>query len=337
MSIARLTRRSFLTAAVALPAIISAPVRAAEFTFAQYHNQTADTPLHRNLVQMWEAISRETNGRVVTRVYPENNGLTGGDQDALKMLLSGEVTFFTLMGGILGQVSPIAEAQQLPFAFPSAAAAHKTMDGPFGRYIAETLAAKNIHLFPVCSFDNGMRQVASVEKALTKPEDFRGVRIRVPPGQVIADTFRAFGAEPVTTTANQILAAMQSGRVEAQENPLAVIEGFKLYEVTKHISMTNHIWSGFNLMAHRPTWTKLPDEIRTIVTRNVTLYVQRQRAEQQAFNVGLEATLSGRGITFHQVDQAAFRQRLSGVYAAWKEKVGARGWAMLEGEVGRLG
>jgi TRAP-type C4-dicarboxylate transport system substrate-binding protein len=53
--------------------------------------------------------------------------------------------------------------------------------------------------------------------------------------------------------------------------------------------------------------------------------------------VGLEATLAGRGITFHQVEQAAFRQRLTGVYAAWKEKVGTRGWTMLEAEVGRLG
>ncbi len=332
-----LTRRSLLTAAVAVPAMLAVRARAADFTFAQYHNQAVDTPLHRNLVAMWEAIARETNGRLVARVYAENNGIAGGDQDALKMLLSGEIAFFTLMGGILGQVSPIAEAQQLPFAFRSAAQAHKTMDGPFGRYIAESLAAKNIHLFPVCSFDNGMRQVASVSRVLVKPEDFVGVRMRVPPGQVIADTFRAFGAEPVSTTANQILEAMQSGRVEAQENPLAVIEGFKLYQVTQHISMTNHIWSGFNLMAHRPIWTTLPDDLRAVVTRNATLYVQRQRAEQQAFNAGLKATLAARGITFHEVDQAAFRRRLSGLYASWKEKIGPRGWSLLEAEVGRLG
>ena len=331
------TRRSFLTAAVAAPAILAGPARAADFTFAQYHNQATDTPLHRNLVRMWEAIAQETKGRAVARVHAENNGLAGGDQDALRMLQSGEITFFTLMGGILGELSPIAEAQQLPFAFRSAAQAHTTMDGPFGRYIAETLAVKDIHLFPVGSFDNGMRQVASTARPLVTPEDFVGVRMRVPPGQVIADTFRAFGAEPVTTTANQILAAMQSGRVEAQENPLAVIEGFKLYEVTKHISMTNHIWSGFNLLAHRPTWTNLPEDIRAVITRNATAYVRIQRTEQQAFNTSLETRLKGRGITFHEVDQAAFRRRLSGVYATWKEKIGTRGWTMLEAEVGRLG
>ncbi len=331
------TRRSFLALTGVAPAIIASRAQAADFTFAQYHNQAVDTPLHRNLVAMWEAIGRQTNGRIAAKVYAENNGLPGGDQDALKMLVAGEIPFFTLMGGILGQLSPIAEAQQLPFAFSSAAIAHKTMDGPFGRLIAESLVPRGIHLFPVGSFDNGMRQVASIEKVLVKPEDFAGIRMRVPPGAVIGDTFRAFGAATVTTTANQILDAMMSGKVDAQENPLAVIEGFKLYQVTKHISMTNHIWSGFNLMAHLPTWRRLPDGIRDVITRNATTFVKRQRVEQQAFNDSLVSVLAGRGITFHQVDQPAFRRRLPGVYADWKKKVGPRGWSMLEAEVGKLG
>ena len=86
MTNATWTRRSFLAASVAAPALIASRARAAEFTFAQYHNQAVDTPLHRNLVAMWEAIARETQGRLVARVYAENNGIPGGDQDALKML-----------------------------------------------------------------------------------------------------------------------------------------------------------------------------------------------------------------------------------------------------------
>jgi len=337
VSSASWTRRSFLSLTAVAPAVLSSRARAADFTFAQYHNQAVDTPLHRNLVAMWEAIGRETNGRVAGKVYPENNGLPGGDQDALKMFVAGEIPFFTLMGGILGQISPLAEAQQLPFAFGSAAAALKTMDGPFGRYLADSLAPKGIHLFPIGSFDNGMRQVGTLDKVLIKPDDFRGIRVRVPPGGVIGDTFRAFGAETVTTTANQILDAMKTGKVDAHENALAVIEGFRLYEATNHLSMTNHIWSGFNLMGHRPTWLRLPEDIRDVITRTAATYVKRQRTEQQAFNDSLGKVLAGRGIMFHDVDQSAFRQRLTGVYSSWKEKVGQRGWALLEAEVGRLG
>ena len=66
---------------------------------------------------MWTAIRTETNGRVEGQVFPENNKISGSDPAALKLLVTGEIHFFTLMGGILGTVVPVAEVQQVPFAF----------------------------------------------------------------------------------------------------------------------------------------------------------------------------------------------------------------------------
>ena len=134
-----------------------------------------------------------------------------------------------------------------------------------------------MYLFPVAGFDNGMRQVTTIAKPVRKPDDLAGMKIRVPAGQMIFDTFQAFGAEPVTTTANLIYDALKSGRVGAQENPLAILEGFKLYELIKYVSMTNHMWSGFNLMAHLATWRGLPDDIKAVIERNATKYVRQQR------------------------------------------------------------
>ena len=111
---------------------------------------------------MWDAIGSETNGRVEAIVHAENNKIAGGDPEALKMLLAGEIQFFTLMGGIIGTVVPVAEVQQVPFAFSRRREAHKAIDGPLGRLIGEEMAAKGMHLFPVGGFDNGMRQVTSV-------------------------------------------------------------------------------------------------------------------------------------------------------------------------------
>src|ERR1700677_583337 len=237
------TRRSVLSGvAAAGTALIVRPSLAAEYKFSQYHNQAASGPLHRNLTAMWEAVRSQTNGRVETTVYAENNKLPGGDPDALKMLIAGDIQFFTLMGGIIGTVAPVAEAQQLPFAFKSAAGAHKAIDGPLGKYIGEEMAAKGMHLFPVAGFANGMRQVAAMSRAVATPEDFAGMKIRVPPGQMMIDTFGALRAQPVTTSANQIYDALKTGRVDAQENPLAIIQGFKLYELLKYVSLTNHMW-----------------------------------------------------------------------------------------------
>jgi TRAP-type C4-dicarboxylate transport system substrate-binding protein len=182
-----------------------------------------------------------------------------------------------------------------------------------------------------------MRQVATIERPITKPEDFAGIKIRVPAGQMIFDTFKAFGAEPVTTTANLIYESLKSGRVGAQENPLAILEGFKLYELVKYVSMTNHMWSGFNLMAHLSTWRGLPDDIKAVIERNAAKYVRQQREDQGKLNASLRQSLAARGLVFNDVDQAAFRAKLPGVYAFWKDKLGSKCWSLLEADVGKLG
>jgi TRAP-type C4-dicarboxylate transport system substrate-binding protein len=154
---------------------------------------------------------------------------------------------------------------------------------------------------------------------------------------MIFDTFAAFGAHPVTTPANQIYSALMSGRVEAQENPLAIMQGYKLDEMIRYVSMTNHMWSGFNLMAHLATWQRLPDDIKTVIERNAAIHVRRQRVEQENVNASLREVFSARGIAFNEIDQSVFRSRLAGVYATWKKKLGSKCWTLLEAETGKLG
>ena len=337
-TMSQLHRRSLLRGtAAAGAALIVRPAAAADYKFRQYHNQAASGTLHKNLTAMWEAVRQESNGRVDVSVHAENDKLQGGDLAALKMLIDGEIQFFTLMGGIIGTVVPVAEAQQVPFAFRTESDAHRAIDGPFGRHIGTEMAAKGMYLFPVGGFDNGMRQVATVSRPIHKPEDFSGMKIRVPPGQMIIDTFKAFGADPITTTANQIYDALKSGRVEAQENPLAILQGFKLYELVKYVSLTGHMWAGFNLMAHLPTWKALPDDLKELIERNAVKYVRQQRQEQGNLNQSLREDFSNRGLIFNDVDQAAFRARLPDVYGKWKERLGKSCWTLLEANVGKLG
>ncbi len=332
------TRRTLLTAAAAAgTTIIVKPTRAADYKFVQYHNQADISTLHKNLVAMWDAIRQETNGRVEAIVYAENNKLAAGDPAALKMLIAGEIQFFTLMGGIIGTVVPMAEVQQVPFAFHSAAEAHKAIDSPLGAYMGEEMAAKGMYLFPIAGFDNGMRQVTTVARPVNRPEDLAAIKIRVPPGQMIFDTFQAFGAEPVTTSANLIYDSIKTGKVGAQENPLAILENFRIYEVVKYVSMTNHMWSGFNQMAYLATWRGLPGDIKDAITRNVTKYVRQQRIDQGNINASLRDKFIAGGLVFNEVDQAPFRAKLANVYATWKDKLGSKCWTLLEAEVGKLG
>jgi tripartite ATP-independent transporter DctP family solute receptor len=333
-----MNRRSFVASAALGSASLlfggAAGQRRAQYAFTQFHNQTAASSLHRRLVEMWSAIRTETQGRVETRVFAQNNQIPGGDPAALKMLIAGDIQFFTLMGGILGNVVPAAEVQQVPFSFRSAAHAHQAMDGPLGAYLREEMAAKGIVGFPVGAFDNGMRQIAGAKRPITVPEDLAGIRMRVPAGQMVADAFRTLGAEPVTVNSDGIYEALKSGKVDAQENPLALVELFKIYEVVKYVSLTNHMWSGFNLLANAAAWKPLPNDIKTTIERNVTKYVRLQRRDQEAMNAGAHASLVRRGLVFNDVDSTPFRSKLSGFYATWKDRLGTRCWSLLDAETG---
>ena len=328
-----LTRRAFVSAAALGPLVVFARSLQAEYTFRQFHNQTATSSLHQRLVEMWAAIRIDTRGRVETEVFAQNNRLAGSDPAALKLLVAGEIQFFTLMGGILGTVVPAAEIQQVPFAFRSAAHAHKAMDGALGRYLQEEMAARGIFGFPVGAFDNGMRHIAGTIRPITRPDDVIGLRMRVPAGQMVADTFRALGAEPITINSDGIYDALKSGTVDAQENPLALVDLFKIYEVVKYVSMTNHMWSGFNLLAHLPTWKRLPGDIAAAIERNVTKYVRLQRRDQELMNTRLRTDLARRGLVFNEVAPGPFRNKLSGVYGTWRERLGSRCWSLLEAAI----
>jgi TRAP-type transport system periplasmic protein len=326
-----LTRRSFVAgAAFGSLTVFRRTLKAAEFTFVQYHNQTATSSLHKRLVEMWATVRKQTNGRVDAQVFAENNRTTGSDPAVLKMLAAGDIQFFTVMGGILGNLVPAAEVQQMPFWFRTAAHAHRAMDGPLGAYLREEMAAKGIAGFRVGAFDNGMRQIAGTKRPIVSPDDLAGIRMRVPAGAMLADTFRALGAEPVTVNSDGIYDALKTGRVDAQENPLALVELFKLDEVVKYVSMTNHMWSGFNLIAHLPTWKRLPGDVAAVIERAAETSVRLQRRDQEQMNQAARMRLARRGLVFNDVDSAPFRARLTDVYNNWKERLGSRCWALLE-------
>src|SRR5215470_1844986 len=299
----QITRRAFVSGAAGSLAVFTRSVGAADYNFTQYHNQTSDSPLHVRLVEMWTAIRSQTSGRVVTTVFPENNKISGSDPQALQMLVSGEIHFFTLMGGILGNVVPVAEVQQVPFAFRTASHAHQTMDGALGVYLREEMAAKGIRGFPVGVFDNGMRQIGGTKRPIRVADDLDHIRMRIPAGPIFEDTFRALGAEPVTVNSSGIYEALKRGMVDAQENPLAYMNLFKHDEVMKYVSITNHMWSGFNMLAHLPTWTRLPDDVKAVIERNVADYVRLQRRDQQTLNLDARTAL-GRLLAINESNSA---------------------------------
>ena len=334
-----LSRRHFALGASAIALAPGAGNRtfAAAPEMRQFHNQTADSPLHRRLTEMWAAVADETGGRIRVRVSAQNGNLPGADPQALRMLIAGELEFYTLMGGILGEIVPIADIQGMPFAFRDHAQVYRALDGDLGDLLRAEAAAKGIHVVPKACFENGFRHITTSARPIRTVDDLRGLKIRIPASQVFADIFRSLGAEPVAINSNRIYDAAKSGEIDGQENPLAVVDGFKLHEVQRYCSLTSHMWSGFNLLANMSAWQRLPDDARASIERNGAKFAALQRADNIALAARLQDELARRGMIFNTADVSGFRPLLADFYRRWKDRFGARAWAMLESHVGKLG
>ena len=333
-----MNRRDFLgRSSTALLAILPARARTPRWIGRQFHNQPAESHQHRFLVDLWSAVKRETDGALEIKVFAQNNDIVGSDPAALEMLRQGELEFFTLMGGILGRVVPAAEIQGIPFAFATHQQVHKANDGKLGEYIGRECAAKGIHRFRYGLLENGFRQISMVEKPIRTASDLIGARIRVPDAEIIRETFQVLGAEPITVNINGLYDALKTRRVDGQENPLVITEFNKLYEVTKYLSITNHMWSGFNLIGNRRFWQSLPPDVQAIVTRNVKKHVARQRAYTNDLNNKLKVTLKDRGMVVNVADSAGFRRTLGAeFYRRLRDRLGSTAWNLLQDEVGKL-
>jgi len=333
-----ISRRKFAGGLAAASGILllGRRVRAADFELRQYHNQTVDSPLHKRLTELWDAVKTETNGRVQVQTFAENNQLPGGDPAALNMVVNGELDFFTLNGGSIGNLVPATNVQGILFAFRTPDQVFGALDGNLGDYLREEMKSKGLYAVPKGCFDNGFHQITCSTKPIRTVNDLQGLKIRTPDAPIYVEAWKALGASPVVANLNKLYETLKSGAAEAQTNPLATAEFLKLYEVQKYVSLTSHGWSGFNLLANRKLWERFPSDVQTIIERNAEKYVRLQRADHSALNAQLRVKLAEQGMTFNEADTSSFRARLSPYYARWKETVGDRAWSLLEAHVGTL-
>lgn len=310
--------------------------QAAEFTYKYANNLPVTHPMNIRAKQMADAIRAETSGRVEIQIFPSNQ--LGSDTDTLSQLRSGGVEFFTLSGLILSTLVPNAAINGVGFAFPDYASVWKAMDGDLGAYIRGQIAKANLVAMDKI-WDNGFRQMTSSTKPINSPEDLKGFKIRVPVSPMWTSMFKAFDAAPASINASEMYTALQTKIVDGQENPYAVISTFKLFEVQKYCSVTNHMWDGFWFLANRRAWERLPAPLREIVAKHINAAGMAERADVAALNASLQKELAAKGMVFNTPKTDAFREKLrsSGYYAEWKAKFGDEAWATLERSTGKLG
>ena len=335
----KVSRRRMLAGGSILLVSVTAPriarAQQAQWVYKYANNLPEAHPMNVRAREMAAAIKQETNGRFDLQIFPSSQ--LGSDTDTLSQIRSGGVEFFTLSGLILSTLVPAASINGMGFAFADYDTVWKAMDGDLGAYIRAQIAKANLIAMEKI-WDNGFRQTTTSTKPVATPDDFRGMKLRVPPSPLWTSMFKAFDASPASINFNEVYSALQTKIVDGQENPLAIIATAKLYEVQKYCSLTNHMWDGFWFLANQRAWQSLPDDVRTIVAKHINAAGLKERDDVAKLNASLQQDLTAKGLVFNRPDPAPFRSKLraAGFYTEWKSKYGEEAWSLLEKSAGKL-
>src|SRR5256885_8715372 len=233
--------------------------RPARFHYRLGANQPAASPTARRLAEMAEAILRETDGGLRLEVFPESR--LGPDPQMFADLRGGGLEFY-LSGALLGGVAPTSALPLLPFAFRDSKAVFAALDGALGDMIRHELAEAGLHSFPR-SWQNGFHHITTSTRPIESADDFAGLKIRTPGGELAADFFRTLGAEAGMVPFSGLYDALKAKTFDGQSDPPGVFQSLRLRQVQRYLSLTAHWWTGFTLLANAAAWQKLPAEIQT--------------------------------------------------------------------------
>ncbi|WP_407528453.1 TRAP transporter substrate-binding protein [Methylobacterium oryzisoli] len=293
-------------------------------------------PVNVRIKEAIAAIASETNGAVEIALFPSNQ--LGSDSDMLSQIRSGALELATFPGTVVSTLVPATSLTVLGFAFPNYDRVWAAMDGEVGAYIRRAIEKTNLVPFEA-TWDNGFRQITTSTKPIRTPADLKAFKIRVPVVPLWVSMFSALGAAPVSIPLSEAYSALQTKIADGQENPLALINFAKFYEVQKFCSLTNHAWDGFWMMASGRVWRGVPADVQAIMVKHFNAAALKERDDIAKANIDLQKDLEAKGLVFNTVDPMAFQTALKGTkfYSQWREKFGADAWALVQKYAGDIG
>ncbi len=305
-----------LLIAVTIGLTFAAGSASAEQVLRLSHNAAPGNPKAVGSLKFAELVGQKTNGRV--KVEVGGSAQYGDDVESLTNMRLGSLAFSANSQGTTSGVVPQFNVLGLPFLFRDLPHAYKVIDGPVSQQLNEMAQQKGLVLLAL--WDNGIRQVSNSKRAITKPEDLAGLKLRTPPDSMTIDIFTALGANPTPLAFSELYIALQQGVVDGQENPLMNIYSSKLYEVQKYISLTGHKYETTPLLASKKVWDKLSKEDQKAILEAAAEAGKLNRQMSMDSDKELRKKLTDAGIQFNEVDQAPFVAKTKPVYDKWSKQ-----------------
>jgi len=287
------------------------------------HVVTPDTPKGKAALRFKQLAEEASKGRVKVEVYP--NSQLYKDKEELEALQLGAVQ---MLAPSLSKFGPLGAKQfemfDLPYIFQTEAQFNQVTGGKIGQELMTSLESKNIKGL---AFWSGGFHVFSANKPLRKPEDLKGLKMRIPSSKVLEASLRTMGALPQVMPFSEVYQAMQSGVVDGTENILSSYTSQKYYEVQKHITLTNHTHTGYALIVNKKFWDGLAPDLQAVLStavKQATEYeTQLVTQENQDALAELKASGKTQVLDLTPAEREVWRKTLWPVHKEMESRIGA--------------
>jgi tripartite ATP-independent transporter DctP family solute receptor len=309
--------------AVAL-ALGGAQLAAAQTTLKFAHPVPESDPQHAMALFFKAELEKRSNGALTVQIFPQ--GQLGNDAQMIDGVRSGIIDITMVGLNNMTGLMPKAGAFELPFMFADRATAYRVLDGAVGQSIAgefEQHGMKSLG-FP----ENGFRQMTNKRRPIREPADVAGLQMRVNNSRALGDMFSALGAAPQQLPVAELYTALETGVVDSQDHPVAIVVSFKFNEVQKYLSLTNHAYSPLSLAMNLNRFNRLSPELQKVVMEVAKDSVAMQRQLAASKEDEMVAALEKAGMTVNRdVNSAAFQ---AATKSAWTGFIAANGQGIID-------
>ncbi len=288
----------------ALLAFSAGPALAQQVKLTLGHGAAAGNPRDEGAKKFAEVVKEKSGGRIEVQVA--GSAQLGDDAAMVTGMRTGSIDMSLNSQGAVTNTVPEFAALGMPYLFDSPEHAWKVVDGPVGEELARKAEAKGLVVLGY--MDNGIRHTSNNKRAIEKPDDLKGLKIRTPPDTVTVSIFRALGSDTQQLKFSELYIALQQGAVDGQENPVTNFYYSKLHEVQPHLALTGHKYETTPFLMSKRTWDKLGEADRQAIREAAKEAVQHQRTLAQADDKRLLEQLPKDGVKITQVDREAFRK-----------------------------
>lgn len=263
-------------------------------------------------------VNEALRGKVEMRVF--HSSQLGTDEQMIKGIKVGAPEMF-LPSTIMSTVEQRYGVFEMPYIIVSRAHMKKVAENAeVQRALFEPLPRQGLRMVGV--WENGFRHITNNVRPVVKPDDLKGIKLRVPGGVWRVKMFKAYGANPSPMAFAEVYSALQSGVMDGQENPLAQIWSGKFHEVQKYLSMTGHVYSPAYIVASEAFWQKLPADQRQVIEKITVETGDFARATGERLDRELaEKMAAGGQIKVNEVDKEAFIRASAAIYEEFGKEV----------------